>query len=91
MKIKYIGKEFTEVFGLAFKPGETLEVTDPYAAEKLARNPNFKGPDEATNGPPKALTPTDALVRLTEKARADQMAAVNQAIISDIERKKREG
>lgn len=95
MKIKYKGKEYTEVFGLAFKPGETLEVEDAFAIEKLRFHPMFEaadGKDKPKDGDkPKAVTPTEELKRLTEQQMLERMADTNKAILTDIERKKREG
>lgn len=45
MKIKYIGTEFTEVFGQSWKPGETQDVPSAYAANKLRSNPLFEAVD----------------------------------------------
>jgi len=95
MKIKYVGREYTEVFGLAFKPGETLDVTDPFAIEKLRFNPQFEASD-AKDKPkdgdkPKAITPGDELKRLVEQNMLERMAETNKAILTDIDRKKREG
>lgn len=90
MKVKYIGKDFTEVFGLAFKPNETVDVSDPFAIAKLSRNPLFK-PEKEPEGLPAAISPTPELVRLAEQERVEKMAEVNRTILADIERKKREG
>lgn len=95
MKIKYIGKEFTEVFGLSFKPGEVMDVTDEYAIEKLRFNPQFEAAD-AKDKPkkgeaPKAVVPGDDLKQATERALLERSATVNKEILADIERKKREG
>lgn len=95
MKIKYVGTGYTEVFGLSFKPGETQDVADEYAAEKLRFNPQFESVD-AKDKPkgtdaPKAITPSDGLKKAVEKALIEQAANVNKEILADIERKKREG
>lgn len=91
MKIKYIGSDVTEVFGLIFKPGETIDVTDAYASEKLRFNPRFEvvdAKDKAKKGDtPQLIQPSEALTsardRITEET--------NKTIMADIERKKREG
>jgi hypothetical protein len=91
MKIKYTGDEFTEVFGLSWKPGETLDVSDEYASEKLRFNPRFEAAetkDRPKKGEaPKTGVPSDALAVTRERI----TEAVNRQIIADIERKKREG
>lgn len=48
MKFKYVGNEpFTEIFGLGFKKGETMEVEDEHAADKFSRMSLFQPMDEA--------------------------------------------
>jgi hypothetical protein len=61
MKFKYTGDEFTEVFGLQWKTGETQDVASEYAANKLKFHPLFE-PADAKDKPkagdvPKALKP----------------------------------
>ena len=96
MKIKYIGSErYVETFGLSFKAGEVVDVTDEYAAEKLRFNPQFEAVDgkekPKAGDKPKALTPGDDLKKTVEKSILDQSAKVTEQILKDIERKKKEG
>jgi hypothetical protein len=45
MKFKYVGDEFTEVFGIQWKPGDTQDVASAYAANKLRFHPMFEAAD----------------------------------------------
>lgn len=59
MRFMYVGDEpETVVFGITFKPGEPVEVTDEYAIRKLSANHLFvsdEGKMKAEESMPKVL------------------------------------
>lgn len=42
MKFKFIGTQYSEVFGLQWRPGDTHDVTDAHAIGKLTTHPMFQ-------------------------------------------------
>jgi hypothetical protein len=53
MKFMYLGEGSTTVFGLTFKAGEAVEVTDAHAIKKLTANNLFAHNDEPEASAPK--------------------------------------
>ena len=51
MKFMYIGEGKTEVFGICFDAGESIEVTDEYAIGKLMHNHLFTHNNDAPVAP----------------------------------------
>ena len=68
MKFMYLGEGTTVVFGLTFKAGEAVEVTDAHAIRKLTANHLFAHNDEPAPVP--VPTPADTAEQVTQAVAA---------------------
>ena len=63
MRFKYIGEHATVAFGVSFAPGETQDVSNPIAQQKLQGNQFFElveddQPTEANDQDEKPMAPS---------------------------------